>query len=700
MNEGIVQDYIRRVAAGQLERRRLRIEHLEGADDLRRRQDEIRQVAAEILGACPERTALNVQAVSALDREGYRVEILTYECCPGMVVTANLYRPARAEAPAPAVLLLSNHNVEGKAGAVYQRLAQLFARRGIVTLVADQLGQGERIQFFDVTLRRSWIGQTVPAEHTHLGNMLFLTGQHLGLAMAWEAVRGLDLLGERPDVDARRLGVLGLDGGSALLRYLCVLDERPAAAACGLHPEELDPLGGGCIEQNLFGALARGVTPADLLVPFAPRPLLLAYPVRAAKDEPVSAYLKDLGDAYAFLGAESRLETVELDQHADLGRVLRARLAEFFARAFALPDSDAREPQTPTEQPAVLCATETGQVGKSLSLADLFSHHRERARALPPAAELPRDAEAARGMQEQLRARFRARLGMPEPHGPVEGHVESHGSDWGLAVEKGRLIVEDGVYLPYAFYTPPEDDQGRQARPTVLAVHERGVAAISAIGDWMKRLAQGGLHVMAIDVRGAGETRVQPERQDGDAYERLLLGEEATWARRALNVGLDLFGMRVFDVLRTLEYLRTRWEVQPEHLNLVGVGRGALWALYAAALDAKVERAVLFRGLSTYKCLVENRLQNHHFSLFLPGVLNDYDLPHVAACVAPRGLTLLNAVDQRRERLDAAAADRAYAFARQVYKRFDAADALKIESTDHAPATLKALERAVGIEGR
>ncbi|MBE7462118.1 MAG: acetylxylan esterase [Planctomycetes bacterium] len=697
MHEGIVETYIRTKAEAQLRLRAQRMAGIADAAALRARQADVRAVTAEILGALPERVSLSLQLIDRLPREGYTVEVVTFLSRADILATANVYVPAGPASKRPAALLLSNHNVEGKAAAEYQRMAQMLARRGIVTLVFDQLGQGERIQFFDVPMRRSWIGHTVAAEHTHLGNMLFLTGRHLGRSMTWEAIRALDVLAERSDVDGARVGVVGLDGGTAVLRFLACLDERIAAAVCVLGAEELDPLGGGCVDQNLFGALPRGVAPVDHLIALAPKPLLLTYPHRASEADPMAGHVEELRAAYTRAGGAGAFETCTLEPGAAVGRVLRVRAAEFLAKAFGLPNQDVRETQAPTEKAAVLQATETGQVGNSLGHADLFHRHLAVTGDLPPAAELPRDAESARKMQEELRRRMAARLQMPEPTGPVEGHVESHSTDWGLSVEKGRLIVDEGIYLPYAFYTPPDDDQGRRMRPVVLAVHDRGVAAISAIGPWMTRLAAAGYHILSIDVRGTGETRLQPERLDGDPYEKLLMGPESMWARRALNAGLNLFGMRVFDTLRALEYLRTRPDVQAEEVSLVGVGRGALWALYASALDPKVRRVALLRGLGTYKSLVAHRLHNHHFSMFLGGVLNDYDLPQVAASVAPRPLTLLNTVNERRERMPAEEVARAYAFTQLLYKRFDAPEALRVRTTDHAPATLDALSEALGL---
>lgn len=696
MPAGMYESYIYKVAEGHFARRKEKFDAIRTREQAESRQSEVRAICGEIFGAFPERGPLNAKQVERSVCDGYNLEILTYESLPGMPVTANLYLPNKP-GPHPGVVVPIGHWVQGKAHEEHQRLGQLFARRGIATLIFDGVGQGERVQNFDVVLRRSWVGKTVTDEHTMLGNALFLTGHHLGLFMMWDAMRGLDLLSERADIDPKRLGATGASGGGTLSRYLACMEPRLAAACCVADNCDPASIGGADAEQNLFGAVARGVTALDMLMAFAPRPLLLAYCTGDKAEQRSKDNLAEVGAWYERFGARPNVDAFVADGPHGYLKAIRVRAAEFFAKAFGLAGEMPAEPTTPLESAEALNATETGQVLTALNSVDLFTHHRELVKDWPPAIALPGNEKQARDLQVSLREKIRPHLRFTEPQAPVEGLVEGHSTDWGLAVEKGRLVVEDGIYLPYSFYSAPEGPEGRVARPTVLALHERGVTAIAAQGKWMALMAGGGCNIMTVDVRARGETRVEPSRDDGDPYDALLLGSEASWARRTLNVGLSLFGGRVFDALRTLQYLRTRWDVKPEQISVVGIGRGALWALYAAALDEKVARAALLRGLSNYKSLAVRRRSTHHFSIYLPGALKDFDLPHVAACAAPRPVTLVNAVNQRRERLPAQQADREYALTHEIYKRFGAAASFRVVTTDCQRETRLALAEALGV---
>ena len=61
-------------------------------------------------------------------------------------------------------------------------------------------------------------------------------------------------------------------------------------------------------------------------------------------------------------------------------------------------------------------------------------------------------------------------------------------------------------------------------------------------------------------------------------------------------------------------------------------------------------RVGLTGTLISYAAVVENEYYTHSPSGFVPGALRDFDLPELAAVLAPRRLLLVNPVDgfQRR----------------------------------------------------
>jgi cephalosporin-C deacetylase-like acetyl esterase len=697
-SRGMTENYIAAVGDAHMQRRNERTAAITTSQAALARQTQVRDICANRLGKFPERSPLNVKLIETYVHEGYRVEVLTYQSIPGVITTANYYIPDETAVPFPAVVSLPAHYPQGKGHAECQRLGQLLARRGIGTLIIDLPGQGERLEFYDSTLRRSLAGKLVAGEQAHLGNLLLLSGLNLVNLMVWDVMRGLDMIIDRGDADPLRLGVTGCGGGALVARVACCLEPRIQAAVTVGDHYETEYLEGSDEDHVHFSALAYGVAALDMLLPFAPKPLLVAHCTQDRFKGNVHAHVDELCRFYGLLNAKENMIPFEADGPLGYLKLIRSRAAEHFARSFRLPDSRAREPETPPETPESLYCTETGQVCNSLNSVSLFSYNKNYAAELPPPLAVPRDQDGASRLQSDIRDRFRPFLRLPEPQVPIKGEIESRSTDWGYTVEKGRLIMDESLFAPYSFFALPESSENpasHKTAPVVLVLHERGTAGVSSQGAWMNGFAAAGCHVMAIDVCGIGETRLQPKGDDHDAYETLLCGPESQWARRALNAGLSLFGLRTFTVLRAIEFLRSRWDVEKDRISIIGVGRGGLWGLYAAAIDSNVSHCVMLRSLDAYKSLTERRRHNHHFSIYLPGCLQQYDLPQVAACIAPRPLTIVNPVNSRKERRDATEVQREFALASAIYKLRGAPQKLRILTTDSAPETFAAIRDGI-----
>ena len=119
--------------------------------------------------------------MGTIERPGYRIEKLIYEAWPGLPVTAHLYLPSGLDDRAPGLVYACGHWMEsGKLAGPIQSFCATTATLGIVTLVYDPIGQGERLG--------SW------RDHGHL-NALLVGSSQLGL-MVWETIRALRLSGE------------------------------------------------------------------------------------------------------------------------------------------------------------------------------------------------------------------------------------------------------------------------------------------------------------------------------------------------------------------------------------------------------------------------------------------------------------------------------------------------------------------------
>ena len=171
---------------------------------------ELRRQAAEMLGLnpMPERTELKAVVTGRIERDGFTVEKVYFQSRPHLYVTANLYLPKPFPKPAPAVLYLCGHSPVVSNGVsfgnkvAYQHHGIWFARNGYVCLIVDTLQWGEITGHHWGTFREgAWWWNS--RGYTPAG------------VEAWNAIRALDYLDSRPEVDAGRIGVTGRSGGGA-----------------------------------------------------------------------------------------------------------------------------------------------------------------------------------------------------------------------------------------------------------------------------------------------------------------------------------------------------------------------------------------------------------------------------------------------------------------------------------------------------
>jgi dienelactone hydrolase len=171
----------------------------------------------------PHRTPLQVQITGQLDRPGYRVEKLVFQSLPGLYVTGNFYLPKKAEGTGvtaqPTVLYLCGHSPHLLGAKVpYQDRGIWFASHGYPCLVLDTLEFGEVAGIHHGT------------HDLNMWHWLSLGYTPAGVEV-WSAMRAIDYLETRPEVEPKHIGLTGISGGGAMTWYTTAVDERVAAAA-------------------------------------------------------------------------------------------------------------------------------------------------------------------------------------------------------------------------------------------------------------------------------------------------------------------------------------------------------------------------------------------------------------------------------------------------------------------------------------
>src|SRR5262249_10478298 len=145
------------------------------------------------------------RVTKTIEGGGYAIENTLFESRPGLWVTANLYRPAKPQAAGmPGIIIIHSHHNPKEQGEL-QDMGVTWAKAGCYVLIPDQLGHGERRQhpFVDA---KSYpepfkVGRQDYFFRYNLGVQLSLIGESLIGWMAWDLMRGVDLLLKKPGID-------------------------------------------------------------------------------------------------------------------------------------------------------------------------------------------------------------------------------------------------------------------------------------------------------------------------------------------------------------------------------------------------------------------------------------------------------------------------------------------------------------------
>ena len=643
------------------------VANLDSRADIEERQRYVRERFVEGLGGFPDRTPLNPRITGTLERDDYRVEQLVYESLPGFYVTANVYVPRGHAPPYPAVLGAAGHTANGKASATYQHAWISMAKRGFLVFAFDPPGQGERSLYFDADLGRSRVGIGT-GEHTLSGLQCLLTGHHFARYEVWDAIRGVDYLLTRGDVDPERLAVAGNSGGGTQAAYLAVAEPRLAVAISSCYMTSWKQLwfepGPQDAEQDLPDFVFHGLDFADYATVFAPRPFQILsaiqdfFPIAGAR-----AAFAETRRVYETLGAADRAGFFEYDDTHGWSPPRREATYRWLERWLHDRVDDGLEPAHVTELESDLYVTPTGQVSTSYDEAETVQTlNRKVAEKMFPtrtAARLENPGE--------ISTLVRARLKIAETRG--EFRVTSHGTldRDGYRIEKIALGTAPGITVPALVFVP---EGGPARKPAVLYVDGAGKGVEAAEGGDAEGLALSGHLVLAADPRGIGES--QPTSASG--------GYRPVWQmlQRALLVNRTIVGLQVEDLLATFDYLAGREDVDPQRISVLGKGQGGILALALAVLQPKAEKVALEGTVLSYLEIARAPYHEDLVASFVPGILKDFDLPDLAAALAPRPLWI---VDPRSPTHALIAVDRArreYEPALGAYERTGRPDAFRV----------------------
>jgi cephalosporin-C deacetylase-like acetyl esterase len=590
-------EWMNHIAQQQLDRREAAVKAVQTVEQAEARKREVRAKILALIGGLPDYTGpLNARETGRIERPRYIVEKVIFESLPQYYITANLYRP-RQDGKYAGVLLPLGHWLEGKAAV--ELIAANLALKGFVVLAYDPVGQGERQQAYDRRMRRSLGGGTTD-QHILAGAQSLLADESFARFRIWDAKRALDYLLSRPEVDGNNIGCTGCSGGGTLTTYISALDPRikVAAPACYMNTFRLLFTGPtGDSEQSIPNFLAAGLDLADYVELFSPKPWLMVstvgdfFPIEGARH----AY-QEASDWYSLYGAKEKVAwAIGPGGH---GTPLEDREAIYGWMIRWLKDGRGNAKEEPVERSAAsdLWATESGQVDGR----DVYEIIRDDFRR-----------KQSPGSRGEMLAAIRKSAALPAG-GRVRFSDENVGGDF--ASQHVAIETEPGLDISGTLYTPRTD--GR--KPAVLIVD--GAAALA------EQLARNGNVVLTLAPRGLPLSNT-----------RSLIGDWIT-NTRALMIGRDLAGMRTGDIVRGVDLLASRPNVDGSAIRGMASGVHGVWLLMAAAIDPRLSRIWLDRTPHSLRTAFDSPLSRDLHDAVIPGFALRWDLSDLMAAIAPRSI--------------------------------------------------------------
>ena len=231
----------------------------------------------------------------------------------------------------------------------------------------------------------------------------------------------------------------------------------------------------------------------------------------------------------------------------------------------------------------------------------------------------------------------------------------------GLAQIEFSFGAEAGQRVPGILIKSAAPNAAAGRRPAVITLHGTGGAKEGQVA-FMTELARAGFVAVAIDGRHHG-ARSKAGKGSVEYVDALL---------RTFRTGKELpfFYDTAWDVMRLIDYLETRDDVDPRRIGLTGTSKGGIETYLTAAVDPRVAAAVPMIAVESFRWAVENdswqsrigtvqaafeaaakdsgvekpgaEFVHTFYSRVAPGLDRQFDGPAMVPLIAPRPLLAIN----------------------------------------------------------
>jgi len=273
-------------------------------------------------------------------------------------------------------------------------------------------------------------------------------------------------------------------------------------------------------------------------------------------------------------------------------------------------------------------------------------------------------------------------LAYDPPRIPLNARVESSKVEVGVICEEISYDMPNGPRT-HGFFLRPREHQRKL--PAVVALHDHGSffyfgkEKIVEFGieskvliehklkhygarSWATELAKRGFAVLSVDMFLWGSRKIPMESVNEDfqkLFEGLTVGSDdyirkynEFWELNEclmvvdsiLSAGTSWPGIYSYEDRRSVDYLLTRQEIDPERIACGGLSGGGLRSIFLTGLDDRIKCGFCVGFMSTLRGILRNHVRcppGHGLLMYAPQLFRFLDLPDIIALHAPSPLMVL-----------------------------------------------------------
>jgi len=248
----------------------------------------------------------------------------------------------------------------------------------------------------------------------------------------------------------------------------------------------------------------------------------------------------------------------------------------------------------------------------------------------------------------------------------------------------------------------PDAERFKGRRPVVIALHGTG-GTKDSVADIVLNAAKAGFIGVAIDGRFHGE-RTKTGTGAAEYNDAIALAFKT-------GTGHPFYYDTAWDVMRLVDYLATRKDVDAARIGLTGISKGGIETYFAAAADPRIAVAVPYIGVQSFKWALDNGqwrariatiqggfdaaaasagkspgsvdFVREFYARVAPGIDGRFDGPAMLSAIAPRPLMVVNGDSDANTPI--AGVRLSVTTAKPFYEAANAADKLQLIVQENTP---------------